>query len=112
MAGVAEADAMLFVHVAAHIPTGGRAALETAGVLMGFMAMGAPGGGLYSPAPLTKIVTALVHPGTGDLLWFHVRNYAGNPRVDAMNAECLVREALEDFREAVAGGGPQTKQDG
>jgi hypothetical protein len=46
MAAVAEADAMLFVHVEAHIPTGGRVALEAAGVLIGLMA-GMP----YIPAP-------------------------------------------------------------
>ena len=113
MTTVAEADAMLFVHVVAHIPTGGRVALEAVGVLT-TMALGGGGplvrGGLYNPGPLTKIVTALVHPGTGDLLWFHVRNYAGNPRVDATNAECLVSDALEDFREAVAGQDPKTKQ--
>jgi len=39
-----------------------------------------------------------------------VRNYAGNPRVDATNAECLVSDALEDFRKAVAGQDPKTKQ--
>jgi len=113
MTTVAEADAMLFVHVVAHIPTGGRATLEAVGVLT-TMALGGGGpffrGGLYNPGPLTKIVTALVHPGTGDLLWFHVRNYAGNPRVDATNAECLLSDALEDFRKAVAGQDPKTKQ--
>jgi hypothetical protein len=113
MADAAKADAMLFVHVVAHIPTAGRATLEAVGVLTSMaLGGGAPffRGGLYNPGPLTKIVTALVHPGTGDLLWFHVRNYAGNPRVDATNAECLVSDALEDFRKAVAGQDPGTKQ--
>ena len=101
---------MLFVHVEAHIPTGGRVDLEAAGVLMSMAFGGGPFRSFYVPAPLTKIVTALVHPGTGDLLWFHVRSYRGNPRVDATNPECLVSDALEDFREAVAGQDPKTKQ--
>lgn len=113
MTEAAEADAMLFAHVEAHIPTGGRLALETVGVLT-TMAFGGGGrygrGSLYNPGPLAKIVTALVHPGTGDLLWLHARSYAGNPRVDAANAECLAGDALEDFRKAVAGQDPRTMQ--
>lgn len=68
MTTVAEVDAILLVYVAAHIPTGGRVALETVGVLMS-MAFGGRGpygrGGLYGPDPLTKVVTALVQPGQG-----------------------------------------------
>lgn len=111
MADAAKADAMLFVHVEAHIPTGGRAALEAAGVLIGLFAAGA-GRGLGGPhiTPLMKIVTALVHPGTGDVLWLDARSYAGRPRVDGASAECLTGDALEDFRKALAGQDPKTKQ--
>ncbi len=110
MVDAAKTDAMLFVHVEHHSPTTGRAALETVGVLMGFMAMGFPGGGPYIPAPLTKVVTALVHPGTGDLLWLHVRAYTWGPMLDAMITECLLSDAVEDFRKAVAGQVTKAKQ--
>lgn len=101
LAGAAEADALLFVYAFDHISTGGRVALNVFLVLLG-----AAGGVVIIPAGgSTGIMTALVDPKTGDVLWFNVKGSGGAHNLrEAASAESLVAAAFEDFKKLAARG--------
>lgn len=101
LAGAADADALLFVHAFDHISTGGRVALNVFLVLLG-----AAGGVIIIPAGgQTAIITALVDPKTGDVLWFNVRGSGGAHNLrEAASAESLVADAFEEFKKIAARG--------
>lgn len=101
LAGSAEADALLLVYAFDHISTGGRVALN---VFM--MLLGAAGGVVIIPAGgQTAIITALVDPRTGDVLWFNVRGSGGAHNLrEAASAESLVADAFEEFKKIASSG--------
>lgn len=101
LAGAAEADALLFVYAWDHISTGGRVALN---VFM--MLLGAAAGVVIIPAGgHTGIVTALVDPKTGDVLWFNVKGSGGAHNLrEAASTESLVADAFEEFKKLAASG--------
>ena len=101
LAGAAEADALLFLYAFDHISTGGRVALNVFMVLLG-----AAAGVIIIPAGgQTGIMTALVDPKTGDVLWFNVKGSGGAHNLrEAASAESLVADAFEEFKKLAARG--------
>jgi len=97
----AGADAFLFVRAVDHVATGGRVALTVLGVLVG-----AATGVFIVPRPGgTLIVTALVDPSSGDILWFSRRGAgAGYDLRDPASAEGLVADVFEEFLKTAGSG--------
>lgn len=111
LAGAAEVDALLFVHVIDHISTPGRTTLRFVSGLI--FALPTQGRSLEAwHGGNTGIVTALVDFMTGDLLWFSARgstpgkglSFVGYDLQDPGDAESLMRDVLKDLGKPVLPG--------